>query len=231
MDETPWGEGPEYMNLTGHPMGAQLYYQVIGINKSQEDLEKYPQMSGATLGDFIFEDLDGDGKITSYDRKRCDLTSVPEIVYGLTFDGHWKNLDFSVLLQGQARARFYYAPLVDPLSGNVEKEAAEKAWTLTNTDSNYPRLGSNVSNGGVNSSSFYYRDASFLRLKNVEIGYNLANTNLTNKLHIKNLRFYIAGYNLLTFSPLKNVDPETSDESYQTYPQMRIFNTGVKLTF
>ncbi len=231
MDETPWGEGHEYMNLTGHPMGAQLYYQAIGINKSQEDLEKYPQMSGATLGDFIFEDLDGDGKITSYDRKRCDLTSVPEIVYGLTFDGHWKNLDFSVLLQGQARARFYYAPLMDPLSGNVEKEAAEKAWTLTNTDSNYPRLGSNVSNGGVNSSSFYYRDASFLRLKNVEIGYNLANTNLTNKLHIKNLRFYIAGYNLLTFSPLKNVDPETSDESYQTYPQMRIFNTGVKLTF
>lgn len=231
MDETPWGEGHEYMNLTGHPMGSQLYYQVKGINRTQEDLDNNPQMSVATLGDFIFEDLDGDGKITSYDRKRCDLTAVPEIVYGLTFDGHWKNLDFSVLFQGQARARFYYAPLTDPLSGNVEKEAAEKAWTLTNTDASHPRLGSNISNGGVTEASYYYRNASFLRLKNVEIGYNFTGSFLTDNLHIKNLRFYIAGYNLLTFSPLKNVDPETSDESYQTYPQMRIFNTGVKLTF
>ena len=231
MDETPWGEGHEYMNLTGHPMGAKLYYQVKGINKTQEDLDNNPQMAGATLGDFIYEDLDGDGKITSYDRKRCDLTSVPEIVYGLTFDGQWNNFDFSVLLQGQGRARFYYAPMTDPVSGNLDKFAAQNAWTLNNTDSNYPRIGSNVSNGGVNRSSFYYRDASFLRLKNVEIGYTLPENILLNRLKVKSLRFYIAGYNLLTLDSLKSVDPETSDESYQTYPQMRIYNMGVKLTF
>lgn len=231
MDETPWGEGHEYMNLTGHPMGAQLYYQVKGINKTQEDLENNPQMAGATLGDFIFEDLDGDGKITIYDQKRCDLTPVPEIVFGANFDASWKNFDLSVLFQGQARARFYYAPLTDPLSGNIEKEAAEKAWTLNNTSSNYPRIGSTVSNGGVNKASFYYRNAAFLRLKNVEIGYTIPDNILFNKMKIKSLRFYIAGYNLLTLSGLKNVDPETNDESYQTYPQLRIFNTGVKLTF
>ena len=231
MDETPWGEGHEYMNLTGHPMGAQLYYQVKGINKTQKDLENNPQMAGATLGDFIFEDLDNDGKITTYDQKRCDLTPVPEIVFGASFDATWKNFDFSLLLQGQARARFYYAPLTDPVSGNIEKEAAEKAWTLENTSSNYPRIGSTVSNGGVNNASFYYRNAAFLRLKNVEIGYTIPDNVLFNKMRIKSLRFYVAGYNLLTLSGLKNVDPETSDESYQTYPQLRIFNTGVKLTF
>ena len=231
MDETPWGEGHEYMNLTGHPMGAQLYYQVKGINRTQEDLENNPQMAGATLGDFMFEDLDGDGKITSYDRKRCDLTPVPEIVFGANFDATWRNLDFSLLLQGQARARFYYSPLTDPVSGNIEREAALNAWTLDNPTASRPRIGSTVSNGGVNRVSFYCRNAAFLRLKNVEIGYTIPDNILFNKMKIKSLRFYIAGYNLLTFSGLKNVDPETSDESYQTYPQMRIFNTGVKLTF
>lgn len=231
MDETPWGEGHEYMNATGHPMGAELYYQVIGINKTQEDLEKYPQMAGATLGDFIFADLDGNRVIDTYDRKRCDLTTVPELVFGLNFEAQWKGFDLSVLFQGQGRARYYYAPLMDPVSGNVEREAAEKAWTLNNTDSDWPRLGSNVSNGHTTRSSFYYRDASFLRLKNVELGYTFNQAMFGTKVGIRSLRIYIAGYNLLTFSGLKNVDPETDDESYQNYPQMRIFNAGVKLTF
>lgn len=231
MDETPWGEGHEYMNATGHPMGAELYYQVIGINKTQEDLEKYPQMAGATLGDFIFADLDGNGVIDTYDRKRCDLTTVPELVFGLNFEAQWKGFDLSILFQGQGRARYYYAPLMDPVSGNVEREAAEKAWTLNNTDSDWPRLGSNVSNGHTTRSSFYYRDASFLRLKNVELGYTFNQAMFGTKVGIRSLRIYIAGYNLLTFSGLKNVDPETDDESYQNYPQMRIFNAGVKLTF
>ena len=231
MDETPWGEGHEYMNLTGHPMGAKLYYQVGGINKTEEDLKSRPQMSGATLGDFWFKDLDGDGKITSLDRLRCDYTAVPQIVFGLNFELNWKNLDFSMLLQGQALARYYYAPMMDPISGNLEKEAAEKAWTLKNPTSDYPRIGSTLSAGGTSRASFYYRDASFVRLKNVEIGYTLPKGIFGAKDPVKSLRFYIAGYNLLTLSGLKNVDPETSDESYQTYPQMRIFNAGVKLTF
>ena len=120
---------------------------------------------------------------------------------------------------------------MDPVSGNVEREAAEKAWTLKNTDSDYPRLGSTVSNGSVSRSSFYYRNAAFLRLKNVELGYTIPQSVFGTKVGIKSLRVYLAGYNLLTISSLKNVDPETADEDYQTYPQMRIFNAGVKLTF
>lgn len=231
MDETPWGEGHEYMALTGHPMGSGLYYQVAGINKTQADLDSHPQMSGATLGDFYFEDLDGDGQITTYDRKRCDLTVVPEIVYGLTTSLSWKNLDFSMLFQGQARARFYYAPQVDPVSYNVEADAARNAWTLNNTDTNYPRLGSNVSNGGVTSSSFYYRNAAFLRLKNVEIGYTLPQSLFGPKGIVKGIRLNIGGYNLYTFSELKTIDPEQSDTSYATYPQVRIFNFGAKIMF
>ncbi|MCQ2170038.1 MAG: TonB-dependent receptor [Bacteroidales bacterium] len=231
MDETPWGEGHEYMNQTGHPMGAGLYYQVAGINKTQADLDSHPQMSGATLGDFYFKDLDGDGKITTYDRLRCDMTTVPEIVFGLSGNFQWKNLDFSILFQGQARARFYYAPQMDPVSYNVEANAARNAWTLNNTDADYPRLGSNVSNGGTTSSSFYYRNASFVRLKNVELGYTFPHKMFGEKVPIKGIRVYVGGYNLFTLSELKTIDPESNDGSAQTYPQTRIFNFGAKLMF
>ena len=105
MDEAPWPEGHDYMKLEGHPMGSGLYYQVIGINKTDDDLMKYPQMAGASLGDFIYADLDGDGEITNLDRKRCDLTAVPQIVFGLNVSATYKNWDFMALFQGQARAR------------------------------------------------------------------------------------------------------------------------------
>ncbi|MBQ0093280.1 MAG: TonB-dependent receptor [Bacteroidales bacterium] len=231
MDETPWGAGHEYMNQTGHPMGAGLYYQVEGINKTQTDLDGHPQMSGATLGDFYFKDLDGDGKITTYDRLRCDMTTVPEIVFGLSGNFQWKNLDFSILFQGQARARFYYAPQMDPVSYNVEANAARNAWSLKNTGADYPRLGSNVSNGGTTSSSFYYRNADFVRLKNVELGYTFPHKMFGEKVPVKGIRVYVGGYNLFTLSELKTIDPESNDGSAQTYPQTRIFNFGAKLMF
>ena len=188
-------------------------------------------MSGATLGDFWFQDLDGDNEITNLDRKRMDYTVVPQMVFGSSVDITWRNFDFSMLLQGQALARYYYSPMMDPVSGNLDRFAAENAWTKDNPTSDQPRIGSTVSNGGVNRSSFYSRNAAFLRLKNIEIGYTIPMNRLVPKLGASGLRFYVAGYNLLTLSELKFVDPETSDEGYQTYPQMRIINTGVKLTF
>ena len=105
MDETPWPEGHEYMKLEGMPMGSALYYKVGGINKTEEDLVNHYQMNGATLGDFWFEDLDGDEKITNLDRYRMDRTTVPQIVFGINGDLTWRDFDFSILLQGQALAR------------------------------------------------------------------------------------------------------------------------------
>ncbi len=231
MDETPYDEKHQYMNRTGHPMGASLIYQVEGINRTNEDLEKHLQMAGAGLGDFYFKDLDENGIIDSQDRLRCDLTAVPQIVFGLNSELQWKNFDLSILLQGQGRARYYYAPLTDPVSGNIEADAAVNAWTLDNPDTDHPRIASNIGNGGVYRTSYYYRNAAFLRLKNVELGYTLPGNVFGYQIGIKNIRFYAAGYNLLTFSELKTIDPETSDEGYQTYPQVKIFNFGVKVTF
>ena len=231
MDEAPWPEGHDYMKLEGLPMGSGLYYHVLGVFKTKEELDSYPHKTGATVGDLKYEDMDGDGEITTLDRYRSPFSSIPQIVYGLNFDARWRNWDFSMLLQGQGRVRFYYAPLMDPVSYNVEKEAAEKAWTLDNPDSDWPRLGSTVSLGSVNRSDFYIRNAAFLRLKNIEIGYTIPSKVFGSRIGVKNVRFYVGGYNLFTLSALKSVDPENNDEGYQTYPQVRIFNTGVKVLF
>ncbi len=225
MDETPYDAKHQYLQQTGHPMGSGLYYHVIGIYRTEDDLQKYPSYSGATLGQFIYEDIDGNGKIDTYDRTRCDLTTVPQIVFGLTFNAQWKNLDFMMLLQGQARAKFYYAPLIDYNFSNVDEDAAKKAWTLDNPDAQWPRLGTRYGDA-----DFWHKNASFLRLKNIEIGYTLPK-NWLGSVGITNCRIYVGGYNLFTIDKLKYVDPETNDTDVQTYPQMRIFNAGVKVTF
>ena len=231
MDEAPYPEGHDYMKLEGLPMGSGLYYHVLGVFKTKEQLDSYPHLKGATLGDLIYEDMDGDGEITTLDKARSPFSSIPQIVYGVNFDARWRNFDFSMLLQGQGRVRFYYAPLMDPNSYNVEKEAAEKAWTLDNPDSDWPRLGSTNSMGSTNRSDFYIRNAAFLRLKNIELGYTIPKKYLGKKTGLRNVRVYVAGYNLLTFSQLKSVDPENNDEGYQTYPQMKIYNAGAKIMF
>lgn len=225
MDETPYDEAHQYLQQTGHPMGSGLYYHVIGIYRTEEDLKNYPSYSGATLGQFIYEDVDGNGKIDTYDRRRSDLTTIPQIVFGLTFNAQWKNFDFMMLLQGQARAKFYYAPLIDYNFSNVDMDAAKNAWTLDNPNAKWPRLGTRYG-----AADFWHKDASFLRLKNIEIGYTLPKNWLAS-VGITKCRIYVGGYNLLTIDKLKYVDPENSDTEVQTYPQMRIFNAGVKVTF
>ena len=225
MDETPQPEGYEYLYLTGHPMGSELYYQCIGINRTEEDLKNYPQMAGSGLGDYIYEDIDGNKKIDAKDMLRSDLNTIPQIVFGLTGNFQYKNFDLAVLFQGQARARFHYTPLQAPLEGNITEEMATQSWTLDRQDAKYGRINST---NNRKESTIWLRNASFLRLKNVELGYNFSGKVLKGA-GIKGLRLYIGGYNLFTISGLKELDPETNNTA--TYPLMRVFNTGVKVTF
>lgn len=228
MDETPWGEGHEYMNETGGPMGAGLQYRAIGIFRDQAALDSYPHLDAARPGDLIFEDVDGDGKITSLDRVRQNLTGFPEIIFGLNLSADWKNFDISVLFQGQARAVKDVISRMDATS-NFYKWRAEDRWTEDNIDGTMPRAGGTINYGVENPCSFWTQNASFVRLKNLEIGYTLPNL-WFNKLRISNCRVYLSGQNLFTLDHIKYVDPEGSGEgSY--YPQMRIFNIGCNLTF
>jgi len=186
-------------------------------------------MPGAKLGDFIFADLNNDSTITSLDRYRNDLTNIPEIVYGLTFQGNWKQLDLMILFQGQARARQYIYPNNDPVVGNVEQYAIDGRWTPENINASKPRLGGTINNGSPTPADYHYKDASFLRLKNVEIGYTISTKNSGG---MKNLRFYVGGYNLLIlYDKIKVIDPEMASQEVQAYPPVRIFNAGVRVQF
>ena len=225
MDETPQPEGYEYLYLTGHPMGSELYYQCIGINRTEEDLENNYQMAGSGLGDYIYADIDGNEKIDAKDMLRSDLNTIPQIVFGLTGNFQYKNFDLSVLFQGQGLARFHYTPLQAPLEGNITEEMATQSWTLDRPDAKYGRINST---NNRKESTIWLRNAAFLRLKNVELGYNFSGKVLKGA-GIKGLRLYIGGYNLFTISGLKELDPETNNTA--TYPLMRVFNTGVKVTF
>lgn len=229
IDETPWGEGYDYMNETGGPMGAGLQYRAIGIFKDQAALDDYPHLEAARPGDLIFEDVDGNGEITSMDRVRQNLTGFPEIIFGLNLSADWKNFDISLLFQGQARATKDIICRMDATS-NFYKWRAEDRWTTDNTDGSMPRAGGNINYGAEFPSSFWTKNASFLRLKNLEIGYSLPKV-WFNKYRVSNCRFYVSGQNLFTLDHIKYLDPEAGSGEGGYYPQMRIFNIGCNLTF
>lgn len=227
VDETPWGEGYEYMNAEGKPMGTELYYQAIGIFRDEEQLNSYPHLEGARPGDLIFKDVDGNGVIDGMDRVRANLMHFPEIVFGLNIGLDWKNFDFTMLLQGQARAQQAVYTRLDN-TGNSFKSMTDDRWTINNIDGTMPRPGGSINNNY--SSDFWLKDASFLRLKNIEVGYTLPQV-WFNKIRVSNCRVYLSGYNLLTLDKIKVMDPESDNSGASYYPQMKIFNLGVSLTF
>lgn len=214
---------------TGHVMGTSLYYQATGIYRTQEEIDATPHPSGTRIGDLIYKDVNDDKKIDSKDMVRMDRTNTPEIVYGLNLSLGYKQFDMGILFQGQARA-WQYIYLQSGLQGNTLKDLIENRYTEDNPNSKYPNLTSYTSEVSGYQSTFWLKDASFLRLKNLEIGYNLPSS-LLNKVHIEALRFYVSGYNLLTFDKLKWFDPEGNSTTAAFYPQNRIFNIGLNLTF
>ncbi|MFT3949901.1 MAG: TonB-dependent receptor [Agriterribacter sp.] len=230
-DEQPAAK--PYQLATGRPMGAALYYKAIGIYKDQVQIDKMPHMPGAQPGDIIYKDIDGNGTIDGLDQIRINETNVPEIVYGLNMSVSYKNFDLSVLFQGQANANYYSAWLARLNSdvGNFFAERAKGRWTPGSTDATMPRNEFGGNNNRINTTLWLY-SAGFLRLKNVELGYNLSQKAI-DRLKIQGLRVYLSGFNLFyVFDHLKpwGIDPEANNTTWY-YSQQRVFNMGFALTF
>jgi len=231
-NEAPAAE--PYQLSTGRPMGAPLVYKAIGIFKDQAEVDRYPHLAGAQPGDIKYEDVNGDEEINSRDRIRINQTPIPEIVYGLTSALKYKNFDLSLLFQGQANATIFPGGHMAVLSssfGNFLEWRAKDRWTPQNTVAKMPRSSQEDSNYNTYSSTHWGLNAAFLRFKNMELGYNLP-SKLSNDLKVQNLRLYVSGENLLIIKDhMKDLgfDPETT--TYWYYPQQRIFNVGLKLTF
>jgi TonB-linked SusC/RagA family outer membrane protein len=229
IDETPWPEGHDYLKAEGKPLGAGLAYKTLGIYRDQAEIDAYPHIPSVRPGDLKFEDIDGDGSITSLDRTRRNLTSFPEIVFGLNFNAAWNGFDASILFQGQARAEQSIYSRVDQTS-NFYMERVRDRWSPSNPNGSQPRAGGTINFPESYNSDFFIQNASFVRLKNLEIGYTAPKA-WFEKLNIQNLRLYVSGFNLFTLSHIKVIDPETTTSDGGYYPQLRVFNAGLNVTF
>lgn len=223
---------PEYQKREGRPLGSQLLYNTVGVFKSTEDLANYPKLTGNQPGDFIYDDVNEDGQITANDQVREELSNVPQIVYGFTAGVTFKSFDLTILLQGQARSVQYVLTEAGEV-GNYFDSWASNRWSPSNPEGTYPRVDVRTSssiNGALYRNDFWLYNTSFMRIKNVELGYNLPSA-AASKIKLTGARIYINAFNLATFSKVKDFDPEGQNESAQFYPQQQIFNVGVTLKF
>jgi hypothetical protein len=230
MDEAPGVL--EYQKQTGKSLNNYLLYNTIGIFRTQTDLDNYPHVVGAQLGDVILEDYDSDKKITADDRVRSKYSNIPEITYGITLSAEWKNLDFSALFFGQSRVSQYVLS-ESGTNGNFYSSWANNRWSPTNTNGTYPKVSGQSSSsvsGGLYPNNFWLNNASFLRLKNIEIGYTFPKQ-LVSKIKLKTIRVYANANNIFTITKVKDYDPEGNNESGQFYPQQRIINLGLTVKF
>lgn len=222
----------DYQRKTGRPLNVDLLYNAIGIFKTQADLDKYPHVPNAGLGDLIYEDYNKDGKLDANDATRTKYSNIPQITYGILMGAEYKGFDLSLVFSGQAQVSQYVLPESGTI-GNFYSSWADNRWSPDNVNGTYPRVperASSAVSGGLYKNNFWLNNASFIRLKNVEIGYNL-NAGLLSRLKISGLRVYANGFNLFTITKVKDYDPEGNNASGQFYPQQRIINAGVNVRF
>jgi TonB-linked SusC/RagA family outer membrane protein len=225
-DETPGI--PEYQKSTGYPMNTSLYYKATGIFHDQGELDSYPHWAGARPGDVIFEDVNADGKIDGLDRIREYRTNLPTFTGGLTIDLRYKNFYSNIFFQGATGGmrNSYYE--MQGEAGNFLVENAEGRWTVDNPTANKPRTWNRYNEYWRNYANTYWlQTTDYIRLKNIEIGYNIPN--LGTKNFLTGIRIFVSGMNLITIDNLKDFDPESS--SGTSYPLNRVYNAGLSLNF
>lgn len=225
---------------TGYRINQPFGYIVEGYFKDADDVANSPVQSvgghASMPGDFKYKDLNGDGVVNSKDRAPIGYSNVPEYTFGASFGINYKGFDLSVLLQGVTHVYNYYNGtgtfttsfgVPNYVSRHLESWTPERSASGAPID--YPRL-TTFQSPNEKANSFFIIDASYLRLKNAEIGYSLP-ANWSKKIGAKGVRIYANGLNLLTWDrlPTKNFDPELVDAL--SYPITRLYNLGANITF
>ena len=230
MDEAT--KTPEWQRVTGHSIDGDVLYKALGIYKTQEEINNSPHIDGAHVGDLIYQDTNGDKKITWDDAIRIDQSTTPRIMYGFTLNGNWKGIDANLFFQGQADAKQIVMPTV-----NMAQEFFDGRWVVSmtaeeNTNAKWPRAFIKQTYGDTwngQASTWWLRSAAFMRFKSFEIGYTLPKT-FVGTIGLEKVRFYINGNNLFTIDKMKIFDPELTN-GIKGYPLQRTFAFGINLTF
>ena len=221
----------------GEAIGSYYAYIAEGYYQTQAELDNATQQFGRPLrlGDVKLKDISGpdgvpDGKITAdYDRTILG-TPFPELQYSFNLGGRYKGFDIYAFFQGISGIKRYHWINTEANGQGSFTKTALDYWTEDNPNAETPRWG-NLGNNTVYS-SFWLKDASYIRLKNLELGYTIP-AELTKRVKIDKARIYFSGINLLTFTELKDYDPEklTNDDRNRDYPKAKVYSVGINLTF
>ena len=236
----------DYMKKTGKPVG-----QMFGLKNdgyfSEEDVANYATEKGKTIpdhgagfmpkpGDVKYKDLNGDGKIDTYDKAAIGRPIYPLMSGGLNLGVNYKGFDLSMTFSGATKtSRMFTDIFREPFGATNARSLMnymiDDAWTPEKGNaSKAPTISFASKQNNYADSDLWVRDASYIRLKNIELGY-IFPAKMLKPARVKNLRLYVSGYNLLTFDKLKIVDPESSPTNASMYPVVRVINFGLKVGF
>jgi len=229
----------DLLRRTGRPIYAYYGFKTDGIFQNEAEINSYAKQEVAGTqyvtkpGDIKYVDVNGDGVSDANDRTYLGYGNVPNIIYGITGKVNYRGFDLSFLFQGADQVVLQLTGgVIMPYynDGNLPKVLVDGCWTEENRSNRYPRLAQSIHNYPTNDVPVetYMYDASYIRLKNIEFGYSLPQKWLT-ATHLRNVRFYISGQNMLTFSGLDLVDPEINNNAGWQYPVMKAFNFGISI--
>ena len=233
-----------YQTAEGEPLASFYLIKTDGIFQSDAEAAAYVNKDGkriqpdAVAGDLKFVDANGDGVINDEDRQYCG-SATPKTTFSFSGGFTWKKLSVSAMFQGVGGAQALYVGKYMALSdveGNFNRsKEIMNAWSPSNTGSNIPRLSKNDPNSNFSTpSDWYLENASYLRLKNFTVSYDLSDV-IRKCAHLQErnsmMSVYLSGENLFTITNYSGMDPETGGWDALKYPVSRVFSVGVKLTY
>lgn len=239
-----------YQYQTGYRVNQLRGLIAEGLFADYDDIRNHPkQMFGDVQpGDIKYKDVNGDGVVDDGDIAAIGATTTPNLIYGIGVSAQWNGFDFNVLFQGAGKSsvllngKTVWAFSADRY-GQILKDMVDDRWidhetaellglkANENPNASYPRLmhlESNATCNNYRASTYWMRDCSYFRLKNLEIGYSIPK-NILEKIHFSNIRVYIQGANLLTWSDFKLWDPEMGSSTGEAYPVTRSFTAGIQV--
>lgn len=225
-----------YLAKTGLPIGQGFGYNVLGFFQTQEEIDNYAHLANAQPGDLKYEDLNNDGVIDQQDYRAIGKPNLPQTILGSTIGFGYAGFSLNVLFQGSFDYSYRISTSgVIPFQGNLQQSALRRWTPETAATATYPRLSSNLAgpSSPSNLSSFWLQDAKYIRLKSVDLGYELPKKWLRS-VKVSSARLYVSGYDLYTWSnfDLYTNDPEIkSGGSVGTYPVQKVYNVGLQIGF
>jgi len=223
----------------GRKLGQRFGYEALGLFESDEEVANSPLQTGTNkAGDIKYRDVNGDGKIDSYDGIPIGYGSIPEIVYGFGPTLTWKHWSLAAWFKGISNVDISLnGDGFRPFSqggerGNLLAEVTDR-WTPDNPNPKpfYPRLTYGNDNMNYANSTWWLKNGAFMRLQTLQLNYSLANKNWLNKIGVNSFDVYFIGYNLMTFSGFKLWDVELGDGRGAAYPLTKTYNLGVRFIF